>query len=407
MSFLRVVRGNWPLILVMVAFCMALIFPDGGKYYKPLVKPLIMTLLALLGFATPLMNACRGARALHVHVLLQFYSLLMTPIGYYFLVYRWRWEVTSGILAEPFAQGLLAELCMPGTHATSLIFCQQAGGDTAVAAVSSSIGSLVGSAIAPFVAGVLLIGSNHSSSSSGEADVESYFLSTLSKLSEEVILPFAGGLAAQLACHRLIKSFSDSRPWVSTWFGAVLSWLKHLTNLVLFLLIYLIFAHTMRDDDLSQYGAINLCKLVAYVLAVHLVIIAGAWLCALPLSPRRRVAFVLTAPQKTESLALAILAVIFVDSPYPQALLALPVILYHTLQMLVAALIVPLLRRWVDRKDPQSLDVTPVLIAGREALLPHEELYQNSHGRADVTTSEHSRGSVQQQQCGGASAWGE
>ena len=225
---------------------------------------------------------------------------------------------------------------MPTTHATSLAFCQQAGGDTATAAVSSTFGSLVGSAVAPLVAAWLLGGSGGAGKSN--------MLSTLSKLAAEVLLPFAGGLAAQLLLGMVSKHSSRAALHVQQ--VKMLAGL--LSNLLLVVLIFLIFAHTLDKHDLSQYGVVELTKLLAYVLFVHITVVAGAWVCSKPLSPRRRVAFVLTAPQKTETLALAILAILTQGSPYPEGLLALPVIVYHTLQMLVGALGVPWLRWWLS-----------------------------------------------------------
>ena len=58
---------------------------------------------------------------------------------------------------------------------------------------------------------------------------------------------------------------------------------------------------------------------------------------------QRRIAFVFVAPQKTEGMAIAILAALFGDNPNVGAL-TLPIVSYHTVQMLVAAILVPRVR---------------------------------------------------------------
>ena len=68
----------------------------------------------------------------------------------------------------------------------------------------------------------------------------------------------------------------------------------------------------------------------------------SGWVTAVP---QRRVAFVLVAPQKTEGMALAILASLFADDSI--GVMSLPVVIYHSVQMFVALLVIPRLIKYI------------------------------------------------------------
>ena len=82
-----------------------------------------------------------------------------------------------------------------------------------------------------------------------------------------------------------------------------------------------------------------LAKLVGWIAGVHVVTLGLAWLVSglARLSPPRRIAFALVCPQKTEGMAIALIGIIFPDKAN-QGEMMLPIVAYHSVQMLVAAL---------------------------------------------------------------------
>jgi len=83
--------------------------------YAVLSEALIVALFLLLGLTLDIEALRQAAGALHVHLFVQLFSLVLTPLAYFGLVYHWRWEVSSGILQPNFAAGVMAALCMPTT----------------------------------------------------------------------------------------------------------------------------------------------------------------------------------------------------------------------------------------------------------------------------------------------------
>ena len=82
---------------------------------------------------------------------------------------------------------------------------------------------------------------------------------------------------------------------------------------------------------------------------------------------RRR--FLLVAPQKTEGLAAALLTIMFDGSPdFSVGELMLPIVVYHSVQMIFATALVPMLRAYVARRAAPKLEVEPA--AEYEALPP-------------------------------------
>ena len=82
---------------------------------------------------------------------------------------------------------------------------------------------------------------------------------------------------------------------------------------------------------------------------MHAVILALAWVagCALKQVPVRA-AFFIVGSQKTEAMGITILSLIFSKTKSDLGVLALPVIMYHSVQMLAMSLGVPFLRAWTS-----------------------------------------------------------
>lgn len=371
----------WPLAVAAAMAVVGYLVPQGAQLYHNTMPPLVAMLFVILGLTRDPSSWRTAGAAWHFHILLQSYSLLVTPVTYYFLVRSPGWDVTSGMLTKPLGVGCVVALSMPTTAATSLIFVQQCRADASVAAINMSLGQLSGAFVAPFVVALLL--------SHGDASFAS-FASTTSKMIVEIVLPMLGGIASRLLIHRMLPSAK-----------------RHLNKLsianfvALAALFFLIFSKSFAESKSILSIALT-SRLIAWVTAVHVLILACAALVARAcrLERARLVAFVLptganhrvrpastssvlaaarcvlraaavvlltiahavtaphavteqvlVAPQKTEGLAVAILSAIQAelprmddDKPYPIAELTLPIIIYHSIQMVVASVLVPLIR---------------------------------------------------------------
>ena len=323
-------------------------WPQAAIAYRPVMPPLLAALFLILGLTRDASKWLSAGKALHFHVLLQTCSLVITPIIYFFVVRKPGWDVSSGMLTEALGVGVVVAMAMPTTAATSLVFVQQARGDAAVAAINMSLGQLLGCLTAPPLITVLLV---HGHNSGGSTP-----LKTIGKMCYELVLPMIVGILTQILAER--------------WRPGSRRQLKRLSILnipALFALFLLIFAKSFKESK----GVLSVrvaAKLLGWMTVTHLVILAVTWLVAttVRLSKRRRLAFVLVAPQKTEGLAIALVASISAElgPGMPLAELTLPIVSYHAIQMVVASLLVPFVRlpqedMSSDVPSDMSSDITP------------------------------------------------
>ena len=218
----------------------------------------------------------------------------------------------------------MAACCMPTTAATSLIFVLQAGGDPAVAAFNMTLAQTAGVLVAPLSVSLFVGGRGHSN-----------LPKAFWKMSYTILMPLAAGVLLQaLAICALgrVRARRRLRP------------LKVLNIFAMVALFYFIFVKAFADSN-GMLTVRSMLQLIGWVTSVHFVLLLLAWLVAARLPPARRVTFALVAPQKTEGLALAVLSSLFPSSPtMPIGELVLPVIAYHTMQMVVATAVVPCIR---------------------------------------------------------------
>ena len=303
---------------------LALLKPEpGGHYYKQVRLPLLTTLFGFLGLQLDVSELRRAVKTPRLHVGCQVYSLLVTPVAYYVFLYRW--GLVRRILNRNLAVGIMATMCLPTTTNTNVMFTQQAHGDVSTSAINAALGNLLGAFVTPVTVS-FFIGTDL------RIDAER----TLVKVAVEIIAPFLGGLILQQGLPH-----SDTlRPYF-----------RQLSTVIILLVIYGIFA----DSFSSQEPPRKFLILCLVLLVIHVVIVLGAWLVSgkLTSSKEHRIAFLFTAPQKTESLGVALVSSIF----NANASLTLPIVVYHTIQMIVAAFTVPSARRYLGCLN-QSDDIT-------------------------------------------------
>ena len=372
------VRDNAILALTIIAAVAAALSPSSGaSVYSDLSSPLIAALFFLLG-TTLRVDEMKGALLTwKVHASIQGFSLLATPLVFYLLVYKpglARWLLASDALAA----GTMATCCMPTTTNTGVMFTQQCEGSVSVAVVNAAVGNFLGAFVSPLLASAFI----------GGGVVSQNYSAVFLSIFLTIILPLVAGLATQAAVRRCAPGLLSPR---------VLATIRALSTLDLLAILYLIFCKAVLEQrgDSSALGWSGLLRAGAVVLALHLAILAASWYLArrlaapsidrqrcsvasvcLPSSssssssssvfttpaPRHLdegllAAVLIMAPQKTEAMGIAILAAIFQSNDDDGGgngdddgggdqigAAALPIILYHTVQLLTGAAMVGALR---------------------------------------------------------------
>lgn len=217
-------------------------------------------------------------------------------------------------LPAALATGFLYIGCLPSTVQSSIAFTSVAEGNVAGAVCAASISNLLGVVLAPLLLSILL------QSDGGGIDMQT----AIWKIAQQILLPFVLG---QLC-----------RPILSAWLDRHKAPLMIVDRGSILLIVYSAFSAGMVQGIwhmLSPIGIIGLVLLCATLLAVALVAVAfGAR--ALKLSRADCLAALFCGSTKSLATGLPMAKIIF---PHEQlAMIVLPLMLYHLLQLLVLAI---------------------------------------------------------------------
>jgi len=261
------------------------------------------------------------------------------------------------VLTPQLYQGLLFLCLLPSTVQSSIAFTSIARGNTAAAVCSATFSSLFGIVLTPLLAAVLL------NTQGGIA------AGSVLGIVEQLLLPF---LAGQLL-----------RRWIAGWMGRHRTALGLVDRGSVLLVVYSAFGEGMVQ---GIWGHLSVTGLAALLLvdAVLLALVLSATVLAsrrLGFAREDRIAIVFCGSKKSLAAGVPMAHVLFGPSA---ALMVLPLMLFHQIQLMVCAV---LARRWgavgggsttVASAVPQStLQPAPELTPGPR---PRPEREPAAHG---------------------------
>jgi len=292
---------------------------------------LLICLFAEMGLEIDLTELRSACIALHFHVLLQSFSLLVLPFLYWVAIHRWSLAENSGLLTARFASGTMATMCLPTTTNTGVMFTQQAGGDVSASVINAAVGNFIGALVAPLVASLTLNGEV------AQQDTGSVVRS----LVEQIILPLVCGVVVQTCIRATVTIATDTD-------ARMRACLRKTSSVILVVILYFIFCNAFARSAGTVSGK-SLSLLVAYLTVLHLIIALLGWLVGSVFTVNRRISFLLMGAQKTESMGVAIITIIFAEDGAHLAEFTLPIVVYHTVQLLLGASIVGYLKGMSDK----------------------------------------------------------
>jgi len=321
-SFLQ---EQWVLVSTAATFILALAFPWPGAFLYLHTKNLLVVLLfALVGCSIKLKSFKDGLRALHIHIFCQGFNLVALPFLYYALFYQSGFD--SKLLGTSvFSKGILISLCMPMPSTTGVIFTELAGGDVSVAVINAALGNILGPVVAPVTIGLLIADESFQNSLGNKAIT----------LACRIIIPLVGGIISRHlvsqrseALERKLKSGSSL-----------------LLKGLLLLLFYMLFCEGIKKTPM-EIPMVLIIRVLLWITCVHILAFLTIWAVsgALGIDIQRRIAVAIMGSQKTEGKAFAIISVLFHGSS-DLGMIMLPVIAYHSIQMLVSGIVAKQLRR--------------------------------------------------------------
>ncbi len=234
--------------------------------------------------------------------------------------------VVSRAASGPVAAGLLFLTMLPSTVQSSIAFTSVARGNVAAAVCSASFSNLAGIVVTPALAALLMRPAGGSGSG--------FSLSSVESIVGQLLLPFVAG-------HLL-------RPLIGGWVGRN----KGLVSLVdrgsILLVVYAAFGAAVAEGLWHKVSGGDLALVFALCCVLLGAVLVATWAAgrAMGLDRADRVVLVFCGSKKSLASGVPMAGVLF--PPAQVGLVILPLMIFHQIQLIACAVIA---RRWGERAD--------------------------------------------------------
>lgn len=316
-SWLKSLRD--PMIAVLLlATVLAFAIPTTGEAHR--IAGGIANAAIFLLF---LVNGMRVARSEIAKGLVNwrfFLPLILWVYGVMALIGLGLAKATVGWLPPLVALGFLYLGVLPSTVQSATSYTTMAEGNTALSVIGAALINILGVVVAAPLFAVL-----------GGGAVAEVSGATITRIALLLVLPFVIGQAVQ--------------DWTRNWIVERRDRIVWLDRFVIGIAVYVAFSGAVEQgigENISTSKWILLCLLVAGLLAVAL---AGAWAASglLRFAYEDRIAFLFAASQKSVAVGAPLAALLF--PPAAAGFVLAPLLLYHLLQLVVAAPLAGVLAR--------------------------------------------------------------
>ena len=321
------IKRNWFPIGLFVAIATGILLAQTSVNLNPggwTNRIIVIVLFLIAGVKLPTERIVQDLTNWRLHVFIQLFIFVITPV--YFLSASLLFGDT---LDGQILVGIYALAVLPTTVSTGVVLTQSSGGNAVAALFNAAVANVAGIIISPLLLSLLL-------SSSGRALPAEELLRTLQSLALNMLLPIIVGQAL--------------RAVASAWAKAHGKKLGVLSNLLILSIVLLSFVRIGADPRFIAAGA-DLLGPAVYVVVSHLILLSLAWAGAriLKFEERDLITTLFVAPQKTLALGAPLLSIYFAGQDILGYAL-LPLIIYHTGQILIAGVLkgLPLMKRYAE-----------------------------------------------------------
>lgn len=296
--------------VLLLAVVLALLLPatgEGRAIARIVSDGAIFLLFLLNGLRIDRREIARGARNL------RFLLPVMLFVFGAMALAGWSLAALTGAWLPPLiALGFLYLGVLPSTVQSAASYTALANGNIALSVIAAALINIAGVLVsAPLFA--LMAGS-------AQADVG---FDAIIRIGMILILPFAIGQLAQ----------GLTRPWIEQNRKALV-WVD---RLVIGLAVYVSFSGAVEQDIMSRIGPADWAVLTAALLALLAFGNVGAWAASgmLRLARGDRIAFLFAGSQKSVAIGAPLGLILF--APGEAGFVLLPLLLYHLMQLVLAA----------------------------------------------------------------------
>lgn len=319
-------RKNWFVAGLGAAVLLAFVAPGPGSpsgWLNPGIttKAGVALIFFFQGLSMNLGELRSGIASWRLHLFVQIFVFVAFPaIGLLLDVLGFRF------LPADLRMGFLFLCVLPSTISTAVVYTSLAGGNTAGAVFNATASNVLGVIVTPLWTGWLM-------SARGQA-IE--------------IGPVIAGIAALIILPIILGQMV--RPAIRATAVAATPMMRDISSGLILMMVYTAFAGSVSKGVWREIGASAIVGTVLGSCALFAVILGVVWASsrAAGLNRADRIAALMSAPQKTLASGVPMAQLIFAGHP-ALGLILLPVLVYHPVQLIAGAWLIPRIRNGVGK----------------------------------------------------------
>ncbi|MGC9452977.1 MAG: bile acid:sodium symporter family protein [Oceanipulchritudo sp.] len=328
---MSLIRRNAFVLGLLGAVLVAFLFPELGAREGALKAGLlskagVMVIFLLQGLTLRTRELAGGFRHIRLHAFIQAWIFLLSPVVLVLMAAVLRLSSIGDLSA-----GFLFLALVPTTISSAVAFTGAAGGNVPAAIFNTTLSNVWGVFWVP--TGCLLL-------FAGGGTFQTELIGPL-------LLKIAWLIVVPLLAGQLIRPFVFRRAW----FQLAAPRFKLINHGIILFIVFAAFCQSFLSNAWDGVGAGALLTLLLLTLCAVLIVHAGNWLSSQWITSNHadRVSALFCGSQKTLAagapMAVAIFAGDSALSHVNPGLLLLPLLCYHPIQLLLAALLLPRLTR--------------------------------------------------------------
>lgn len=314
---LRFLKKNWFFLGLALVLTLGILAPGVGTTLNPRSAAgtgVIVLLFIISGITLPSESITRGLMDFKLHIYVQAFIFLFVPFSMMIMTLPLRGLVDPKIIA-----GLYALACLPTTISSCIVFTQVTGGNTVGTMFNATLSNIAGVVISPLILSLMLRGS-------GALLIGGEMGRILGSLGLKMLLPIAAGQTARVLIPAVKRAASLRK-------GAF----RTASNVLILLIIFFSISKAAGTPEFRS----TLTKMglpFLFLGGFHFYLLAAAYFGGRIIRFRKDSlkSVVFTAPQKTVALGVPLISAYFADSPEILGVALLPVVFYHSFQLIVA-----------------------------------------------------------------------
>lgn len=314
-------RKNWFVAGLGAAVVLAFALPGPGApdgWMRPALttKAAVALIFFFQGLSLNLAELRAGIASWKLHVYVEGFVFVVFP-----LIGLLADATVFRFLPADLRTGFLFLCVLPSTIATAVVYTSHAGGNTAGALFNSTVSNIAGVVVTPLWIGAIL--------SVGGRSFE--LAPVIGSIASLVIVPLVIGLMV--------------RPAIRATAVKATPLMRIMSSVLILMMVYTAFAGSVAKGVWSGLGAGAIVGALAGSVGLFGLVLGLVWTTtrAAGLGRTDRIAALMCAPQKTLAAGVPMAQLVFAGHP-GLGLILLPVLVYHPVQLIVGAWLIPRLR---------------------------------------------------------------